>query len=128
MYRFYVSPDGQPLRLHMHGNDIFSGAHFDKWIADYSYYTPTVNTAAFTAPDICRNTSLTATKSRFRSFPMQMKAHLPYVLFRRPHSAQPGHVSCCDLAELSSRGPHPQFCAKYSQSLVAPACNKCWQC
>ena len=82
MYRFYVSPDGQPLRLHMHGNDAFSGAHFDKWIADYSHYSPAVDASAFTAPDICRNTSLAAPKSRFRSFPMQMKAHLPYVLFR----------------------------------------------
>ena len=29
VYKFYVDGNGAPLRLHMHGNDIFSGAHFD---------------------------------------------------------------------------------------------------
>ena len=29
VYRFLVASDGAPLRLHMHGNDMFSGAHFD---------------------------------------------------------------------------------------------------
>ncbi len=30
IYKYYATSDGQPLRLHMHGNDISSGAHFGK--------------------------------------------------------------------------------------------------
>ena len=28
IYHFFVSKSGQPLRLHMHGQDLFSGSHF----------------------------------------------------------------------------------------------------
>ena len=30
IYKYYASSDGMPVRLHMHGNDISSGAHFGK--------------------------------------------------------------------------------------------------
>lgn len=35
VYRFFVAAaDGAtPRRLHMHGNDLISGAHFDEWCA-----------------------------------------------------------------------------------------------
>ena len=29
MYEFHVTEAGEPLRLHMHGSDLFTGAHFD---------------------------------------------------------------------------------------------------
>ena len=28
LYHFYAAQDGTPVRLHMHGNDMSSGAHF----------------------------------------------------------------------------------------------------
>lgn len=31
LYRYYVSPDGTPRRLDMHGTNALSGAHFDHW-------------------------------------------------------------------------------------------------
>ena len=53
-------------------------------MVDYTYFKPSVDASAFEMPAICSNASVEATKSRFRSFPTQMKAHLPYVHFREP--------------------------------------------
>lgn len=37
VYRLHVSADGSdtPLRLHMQGNDLLSGSHFDEYVVDY---------------------------------------------------------------------------------------------
>lgn len=34
VYHFHVTDEDRPVRLHMHGNDIFSGAHFGEQDAD----------------------------------------------------------------------------------------------
>eukprot|EP00889_Picochlorum_renovo_P005692 jgi/Picre1/32722/NNA_008067.t1 len=40
-YKFYVSkPDQAPLRLHAIGTELFSGAHLDEWVMDYTSYDP----------------------------------------------------------------------------------------
>ena len=31
-YSFYVRDDGSPVKLHQHGNDIFTGSHVDEWM------------------------------------------------------------------------------------------------
>ena len=31
-YSFYVRDNGSPVKLHQHGNDIFTGSHFDEWL------------------------------------------------------------------------------------------------
>lgn len=35
-YSFYVRDNGSPVKLHQHGNDIFTGSHFDKWLVRLS--------------------------------------------------------------------------------------------
>lgn len=42
VYRLHVSADGDntPLRLHMQGNDLLSGSHFDEYIVDYRQAPP----------------------------------------------------------------------------------------
>ena len=53
-YRFYVTPEGSPVRLHMHGNDLFSGAHFDEWVADFDHYAPgPPERSLFEEPELC---------------------------------------------------------------------------
>lgn len=39
-YNFFVGSDGTPLKLHMLGNDLFSGAHYDEWVVQYTEYVP----------------------------------------------------------------------------------------
>jgi len=53
-YTFYATPSGAPLRLHMLGNDVFSGAHFDQWIADYTGFEPgRPDASLFEKPELC---------------------------------------------------------------------------
>ena len=54
-YTFYSTADtGIPLRLHMHGTELFTGAHFDEWVVDYIDFSPDVPDASvFDMPDTC---------------------------------------------------------------------------
>ena len=36
VYHFYVTEEDRPVRLHMHGNDVFSGAHFGEMSHQYA--------------------------------------------------------------------------------------------
>lgn len=39
-YRFFVGNNGIPLKLHMLGNDLLSGAHYDEWIIEFTDFIP----------------------------------------------------------------------------------------
>ena len=77
--KFYVAEDGAPLRLHMDGNDMFSGAHFDEYIADYEYLKAgPVDAAVFEPPAICDGQQ-EQILARPPAFPLRMAALLPSV-------------------------------------------------
>lgn len=79
LYKFYVSEDGQPLRLHMDGNDMFSGSHFDEYIADYEFVKPgPIDPSVFHTPKLCAGEALQKL-TRPPAFPLRMAALLPSV-------------------------------------------------
>ena len=79
VYKFYVAEDGAPMRLHMDGNDMFSGAHFDEYIADYEYLKAgPVDAAVFEPPAICDGQQ-EQSLAHPPSFPLRMAALLPSV-------------------------------------------------
>ena len=79
LYKFYVAEDGAPMRLHMDGNDMFSGAHFDEYIADYEYLKAgPVDGAVFQPPAICHGQQ-EQILARPPAFPLRMAALLPSV-------------------------------------------------
>ncbi|GAB4814889.1 hypothetical protein N2152v2_001935 [Parachlorella kessleri] len=54
-YKFYTSAEGLPLRLHMRGTELFDGAHFDEWVADYYDYEPgRPGKGTFKPPKLCK--------------------------------------------------------------------------
>lgn len=53
-YTFWVTPSGTPLRLQMHGTELFTAAHFDEWIVDYTSFVPgPPPTSTFDPPPFC---------------------------------------------------------------------------
>ncbi|CAL5219433.1 g1262 [Coccomyxa viridis] len=79
IYKLYATQDGQPLRLHMDGNDMFSGAHFDEYIADYNYMKPgAIDEDIFRVPDLCDGQKIHKL-SHPPAFPLRMAALLPAV-------------------------------------------------
>ncbi|KAK9815144.1 hypothetical protein WJX73_008694 [Symbiochloris irregularis] len=77
VYKFYVTEEGAPLRLHMQGNDLLSGAHFDKYIADYIDYIPGPHdSAVFETPALCKSAAVEAAPA-VRPFLLRMAALLP---------------------------------------------------
>ena len=90
MYKFYVAEDGAPLRLHMDGNDMFSGAHFDEYIADYEYLKAgPVDQDVFRPPAICHGQEVQRL-GRPPAFPLRMAALLPAVRIGAAPHLSPG--------------------------------------
>jgi hypothetical protein len=55
-YKFYVSKDDVPLRLHCLGNEMFGGAHYDEWVIDYASYSPEPpHKSIFKIPHMCKD-------------------------------------------------------------------------
>ena len=103
-YKFYVTADGQPLRLHQAGNDMFSGSHFDEYVADYAYLKPgPMDAEVFEAPRLCKGVE-TKKLARPPSFPLRMAALLPTVRIGADHALRsccmPRLVSCCKACSL----------------------------
>ena len=119
-YTFYVTLDQQPLRLHMFGNDIFSGAHFDEWVVDYTFYSPgRPDPALFASPNDCQEVKPSvrgvwggrAARARARGASLRMKASLPtirygghaeYDEFLSTHGVQRRHSSLAEYRLRSS--------------------------
>ena len=81
-YKFYVSKDNVPLRLHALGNEYFGGAHYDEWVIDYTSYSPEPpEKHVFKVPDICDESSR---KGQWSS--VQWHHMLPRVQYRGGHS------------------------------------------
>lgn len=76
-YRFYVSTEDEarPLRLHMIGREIFSGAHYDEYLIEYlSYSAESPGMHEFDVPEsICTPSQAASMVSRRA----QMQALLP---------------------------------------------------
>ena len=54
-YYFIVSEDGQPMYLHMLGSELVTGAHFDEYEANFTYFQPSLSKAdAFDIPELCK--------------------------------------------------------------------------
>jgi len=86
-YNFYVTQneDGEPypVRLHMIGNDIFSGAHFDEWVADYMSYTPKPpDSEVFKRPEICDDEERSTARKGPSTAGIRMKHIAPSVRYR----------------------------------------------
>jgi hypothetical protein len=94
LYKFYVSADsGQPLRLHQQGNDLFSGSHFDEYVADYLYLKPgPIDPAVFQAPRICKGVAVQK-PTRPPAFPLRMAALLPSVRLGALQPLMPSSMS-----------------------------------
>lgn len=82
-YKFYVSREGQaPLRLHAIGTELFSGAHLDEWVMDYTSYDPTPpHKHVFSVPDVCEEVS-----RRQTSVAMRWHGLLPRITYAGGHS------------------------------------------
>ncbi|KAL4539565.1 hypothetical protein Ndes2437B_g02068 [Nannochloris sp. 'desiccata'] len=90
-YNFYVTQkeDGQPhpVRLHMTGNDIFSGAHFDEWVADYVSYTPgRPDYDVFERPEMCDDEERTTIRKGPSTAGIRMMHIAPSVHYRGEHA------------------------------------------
>lgn len=84
VYKFYTTPAGTPRRLHMHGNDMFSGAHFDEWVVDYTSYQPgRPEPSVFDTPELCKGKQVQeVTRTQRRGSQMRWAALLPAVKYR----------------------------------------------
>lgn len=83
-YKFYVTKDGIPLRLHCLGNELFGGAHYDEWVIDYISYSPEPpNKNIFKIPNMCKDA---ASKKRSGSA-MSWHMMLPRIQYRGGHGA-----------------------------------------
>eukprot|EP00884_Botryococcus_braunii_P023226 jgi/Botrbrau1/9588/Bobra.106_2s0011.2 len=77
-YNFYVTEDGLPVRMHMHGQDMFSGSHYDTYIADYHVYRPgPPDPAVFKRPTECNGVPDEATTGNLSPLAVQMASLLP---------------------------------------------------
>lgn len=108
-YKFYASPSGDPVRLHMLGNDLFSGAHYDEWIADYTGFSPgRPDPSLFEKPALCSDTDATISEGpspaalRMRSMEPVVRygGDAGYDSFLAEHGARRRHAS---LKEYSFR-------------------------
>ncbi|KAL3135552.1 hypothetical protein ABBQ38_006030 [Trebouxia sp. C0009 RCD-2024] len=78
IYKYYATTEGTPVRLHMHGNDISSGAHFDEYLADFTdYKSGRPDDAVFAFPDICTPSAHKAERQSFPTAAFQMSLLLP---------------------------------------------------
>jgi hypothetical protein len=67
----------------MDGNDMFSGAHFDEYIADYEYVRPgPIDPGVFKVPELCAGQPVQK-RTRPPSFPLRMASLLPSVRIGR---------------------------------------------
>lgn len=84
-YNFYVTAEGVPVRLHMFGQDMFSGSHFDTYIVDYQLYRPGApDPAVFERPIECTGVPEEATPGNLRPLAFQMATLLPAMPPRAP--------------------------------------------
>ncbi|EFN54048.1 hypothetical protein CHLNCDRAFT_136123 [Chlorella variabilis] len=107
VYKFYAAADGTPHRLHMHGNDMISGSHFDEWVVDYSHYEAgRPHPDLFRTPDLCKREEAAAAGGRGRAgAQMRWAAMVPavryrgdaqYDVFLAGHGAARSHASLPD--------------------------------
>jgi C1A family cysteine protease len=97
-YNFYVTQkeDGQqhPVRLHMIGNDIFSGAHYDEWVADYVSFTPgKPDPAVFEKPSICDDEEKTVVRKGPSTAGLRLMHITPTVHYRGEHAEYDAFVA-----------------------------------
>ena len=79
--------------MHQCRNDIFSGAHFDDYIADYNYMKAgAIDEDVFRMPDLCKGQKLHKL-SHPPALPLRMAALLPSVRIGRvtAHMQPPAH-------------------------------------
>lgn len=130
-YNFYVTAEGMPVRLHMFGQDMFSGSHFDTYIADYHLYRPGVpDPAVFERPIECTGVPEEATPGNLRPLAFQMATLLPAMPPRASLSKPP--LQCPRVRPFQS--PPPRCCTAavrrggpsllYSGRTLGTACFK----
>lgn len=95
VYRLHTSADGSdtPLRLHMQGNDLFSGSHFDEYVVDYSEFTPgRPDPAVLHRPPLCKGVKpTTALAGGHTAAALRMASIVPSVDYRGMHAeVRPG--------------------------------------
>lgn len=77
-----------PLRLHMQGNEMFSGAHFDEYVVEYEAYIPgRPDPSVFEKPELCKGVEPQAAPAGGRTASqMRMAAVVPTVAYRGGHA------------------------------------------
>ncbi|KAL4421808.1 hypothetical protein ABPG77_001597 [Micractinium sp. CCAP 211/92] len=97
VYRLHTSADGSdtPLRLHMRGNDLFSGSHFDEYVVDYSEFTPgRPDPAVFHRPTLCKGVKpSTALAGGHAAAALRMASSVPSVAYRGMHAEYDAFLS-----------------------------------
>ncbi|KAI8114037.1 hypothetical protein M9434_002163 [Picochlorum sp. BPE23] len=92
-YKFYVSkPDQAPLRLHAIGTELFSGAHLDEWVMDYTSYDPSPpHKHIFSIPDVCEEVGEEG--RRQTSVAMRWHGMLPRITYSGGHAGYDAFLS-----------------------------------
>ena len=123
IYTFYVgAADGQPLRLHEQGNDLFSGSHFDEYVADYAYLKPgPIDPAVFEAPPVCEGVALEKRAHPPPAFPLRMAALLPTVRIGAHGGGPMAFLVACDHR---MRGDWALLCCSLRFRRRCPICSR----
>lgn len=108
-YKFYVSKDEIPLRLHCLGNEMFGGAHYDEWVIDYTSYSPEPpHRSIFKIPSICKDTYREGKSGSALSWHLVLPriqyrgGHGEYDNFLMEYGAQRRHKSLSEYWQRSS--------------------------
>ncbi|KAL4448265.1 hypothetical protein ABPG75_005484 [Micractinium tetrahymenae] len=97
VYRLHVAADDSdaPLRLHMQGNDLLSGSHFDEYVVDYSEFVPgRPDPEVFARPALCKGVKPSAAPAGAHSATaLRMAVIVPAVSYRGEHAEYDAFLS-----------------------------------
>lgn len=85
VYKFYVTPDGVPIKLHMFGINYMTGSHFDEYVYDFEFLKAgPVDPSLFIPPAICKD-ALKLTGPSYLG--VQLRSLLPSATVAKDHGA-----------------------------------------
>lgn len=146
-YAYYASPDGTPHKLEMHGTNALTGAHFDRWVVEYTGFAAgRPEPAAFATPALCQGVApqrgrggrRTATQLRLLSLVPAVRyggdSQVRLLGERQQEAAAAAAAAaaeCHSSGALCGQAPHAQACPSLP-ALPRPVgcqlrgCCRCW--
>lgn len=113
-YRFYVTEDGRPVRLHMMGRNMLVGSHFDEYLIDFNKFTgEPVSNSVFETPKVCKGVDPSAVSSSDAAVAAAASAQVSLLMpWTRipstkacPHAAAVAAVAAAQGAEALQHAP-----------------------